>query len=293
MDKLKGRNSLNPFFYVSLWLLVLLIAGCRSTNVQKVVPLQVDSNEPLHLNLVYVNTTNFNNIDVALSKPSYDGDQLARGMQSAAYSSPPGADPASAILGTLLAGELMKNMEKSAQIEKKNKPVAIFLNKASSIDWKKLVSSERLKKKWIFERPKGQFIPLVTIQPHLSLSSDYRNFELDSLVTIKSQNNRVIYQNYFHIYSHPFLDKSQLLSELNNLSGEVLNANLLEILVRLEYLIDKDVLEWQKLSRENNPVIFKNDDRQYYDRGTILNKEDNYIAYRTLRGEIKYMPYQD
>lgn len=279
-----------------LTLTVMLVTGCTTSNVKKVIPPQHSSHVIEKTDVIYLDTSKLSNINVALTGLGYDGDQLAQSMTSANYAAAyqPGADPASAAIGVLIAGSILQNMERSAAIEKKNEPVTPFLTKVAALDWQTLVESNTLlNKEWSINKPEVKNYSVVTVQPELKLSSDYRNLEIVSLVIIESEDGEPLYQNYFHIYAPPFLNKTKLLSELNNLSEETLNSKAKMFLSQLEYLLDKDLSEWQKKPKKNDSIRFKNDDKQYYERGTLLAKENSFITYRTLRGEIKHIPYQD
>jgi len=283
-------------YLLVLSLIIVLFTGCTTSNVKKVIPPQLSSHGIEKTENIYLDTSKLSDINVALSGLGYDGDQVAQSMASvnsaAAYQ--PGADPVSAAIGVLIVGSILQNMEESAAIEEKNEPVTPFLTKVAALDWEALVSSNTLLNKvWSLKKTETKNYNAVTVQPELKLSSDYRNLEIVSLVVIESDEGEVVYQNYFHIYTPPFLNKTELLSGLNNLSEEALNSKVKVLLSQLENLLDKDISEWQKKPKRNDSIRFKNDDKQYYERGTLLAKGNNFITYRTLRGEIKHIPYQN
>ncbi len=277
---------------VLLSLMVLLMSGCQTSTVKKVVSSQQCVYTHDGTNEIYLDTTKLKTVNVAFTGLGYDPNAVSQSVAIGVNSAPPGSDPLAVAIGSLIGAAIVSDMEKPAALKEKNQRVEAFLSKASTLDWQIILDkNDHLKKTWFINQSYKEGCQNISVQPELKLSADYRHFELVSLVTMMDKET-IAYQNYFHVYSTPFLDKTALLSELNNLPQEQLAQEIEVLLSQLEVLIDNDLSQWQKLPMQNKAIKFRSDDKEYYDRGVVLAETDSFITYKTLRGEVKHMPYE-
>jgi len=276
----------NLFILVAL---SIILSACNSAN-KKII---LNSDPRTQPRQAVVNTDFLTKVNVDLTGLGYDGNQLSRSMSSTTSQAYYGyGSPESALVGALLGGSLIKEIEINAAIEEKNKPIVNYLSKLSKTDWNNVLNKSNLNIPWSISKGEAIHKDKLVVTPRLHVSADYRSLILSSFIERRDINNQLVYQNYFHIYSAPLLPWSETISNLNAMTAQEINIHLSIMLSQLDILIMKELTDWKKLPVKpgGQPIKFVNDMKEYYERGTILNMQDKFMTYRTLRGEIKHMP---
>lgn len=281
----------NKSCLISITLIILFITACNSSNKKDVVHSNITVNT--FPQKIFFNATQLNNVNVALNGIGYDGDQIASVMHSSNYSAAlqPGYSPEAGAAGALIAGLFIQKMQKKAAIEEKNKPISPFLDAVESINWNSIIDNANVDIQLLSESNYDQVQRLI-ITPTLHISPDYRSLILTALIERKNSSSNVTYQNYIHIHSTPIISWNETITNLNLMSNQDINEHLSVMLNQLNSLIYKELEYWQSIPQKSGgrPIKFINDLKEYYERGTLLENENNFITYRTLRGEIKHIP---
>lgn len=287
---------------------VILLGGC-SSNPKPIYGSLHSSNLPTQ---IFLDLSQFNKSKVAMNSPGYDGEaiidsfddfkerasmSIEQSIRNYPYPMPAGTDyavdGALTALGFAVIPIMRSIGEKRAQ-SRKNEPVKVLLARMESINWESVTElinenigvpvSSSLSN---LNRANGS---ILRIHPYLEVTSNYQSFELHALVIVNSAMNDVIHHNYYHVQSSPLLEKG-ILNDLNSISEEQIKVTVSDLFKKMLPLIYADLNE-----REIRPIRsirFKNHMGRFYEMGKLLNKnkEEGYISFRTLRGEVKSYPF--
>lgn len=281
----------NKYYLLSITLVLLFITGCNASNKKSIVHSNITvSPFPQH---VFFDEAQLNNVDVTLNGIGYDGDQIASAMHSANYSAAlqPNYSPEAGVAGVVIAGLFLQDMQKEAAIEERNKPISSFLATVESINWDSVINNTNIGIQLLSQNDSSQGRRLI-VTPTLHISPDYRSFILTSLIERKNSSDNITYQNYIHIHSTPIISWNETITNLNLMSNHDIRNHLSVMLVQLITVMHKELEIWQNIPQKSggHPIKFINDLKEYYERGTLLENENSFITYRTLRGEIKHIP---
>lgn len=272
---------------------VSLLQGCMS-NVKSVHRIESKLAEPAHVQL---DLRELDSIDVALEEPGYDGGQLAVAMHQSAYNAAalPGHSPVAGLAGALIGGAIAGNMLASGAQAEKNKPVQNWLQVLEAMQWPSLylaaTQSVLVDATTTLDSKAGQVVgSVLRIKPRLTVVANYMAIELHTLAEIISEQDRKIYSNYFHVQSLPLLKANANLSEINKLDETDAKELVFPMITMTIQLIRED-LSRHGYHKAASGIRFSNFMGNYYERGVLLDKQDNYITFRTLRGEIKHYPF--
>jgi len=245
---------------------------------------------------ILFDSKNLSQINVSLRGLGYDGNQLASTMHSANMNASMNANysPGAGLVGALIGGAIARESAISSAQKNKNTPVSPFLDNMQLVNWKGLITDiSSLNSKWFINTEEFTSKQKITVIPELSLSTDYRAFKLISLVKVHSDMGKLIYQNYFHVHSLPLLKRNSTITQLNNSDMEYIEQVLTSSLTRLDQLIYDELNKWRLHTKKGvgTNIRFSYDKKHFYERGFLLKKENGYITYKNLRGEVKHMPF--
>lgn len=283
----------NKYCLIFIVLVAVIINGCNASN-KKAIVVYSDMTINHFPQQVFFNPVQLSDVNVALMGIGYDGNQVASAMYSANMNAAlqPGYTPAAGLAGSLIAGSLLRNMQQNAAIEERNEPILLFLSTVEAIDWGKVINSADVDFQLFAFKSDHNHESRLVVTPILNLSPDYRSLILMSFVEMRNSSGKVIYQNYIHIHSAPILSWNETITNLNSISHQDISERLSVMLSQLDSLMYKELEGWQNMPSKlgGDPIKFIHDLKEYYERGTLLEKENNFITYRTLRGEIKHIP---
>ena len=284
----------NKYYLLSTTLVLLFVSGCNVSHKKTVV----HSNITAHLfpQYIFFDARQLNNVNVTLNGLGYDGDQIASAMHSVNYSAAlqPNYSPEAGVAGALIAGLFLQDMQKGAAIEERNKPISSFLATVESISWDSVIDNANVDIQLLSQNDSTQARRLI-VTPTLHISPDYRSLILTSLIERKNNSGDITYQNYIHIHSTPLISWNETITNLNLMSTQDISEHLSIMLTQLNKLMHKELENWQNIPQKSGgyPIKFINDLKEYYERGTLLENENSFITYRTLRGEIKHIPCEE
>ncbi|PWK53902.1 hypothetical protein [Pleionea mediterranea] len=266
---------------------IVAVFGCAGGAKKKVVT-QLN-NVKFKPKVIVIDFDSLQTINVSLVGLGYDGNQVAATMKSAAQ----GAGQAG-LIGSLIGGAIVSNAAKNSAIAEKNKPVESFLSRLESANWSSLLKKHNANSEFIWTDIDSEQVYILKVKPQLNLSVDYRALEMVSLVELRDNAGQVLYQNYFHVHSLPLLKQNQTITYLNQLEDNVVRDIFIRMLSHMNFLIRNEFLVWARSNSETNhqSIKFSNDNKEYFERGDLLDTSNQYITYRSLRGEIKHIPFE-
>lgn len=277
----------------ALIVLSVINLGC-TTNIKKVVHKTSAAVRPDQVLLVGPK----NPCNVSLSELGYDGTALALSMHQAnmnAAMTIPQYNPAAGLAGVIVGGAIVKGIEQSRAQKKANEPVTNWLVTLDNTDWKDAFNG--LKKAYRLPvlidkldagKQKGNTLRLTH---SLGVSANYGSLKLKVLAELISKNNETLYRNYFHIQSRRLLEDNELLSDLNTKDRVFADRVVSSMLEQIPSLVFSDLSRKSEQSK-NSEVRFTNHMGKYFEMGKVLAANEDYITFRTLRGEIKHYPYK-
>ncbi len=206
----------------------------------------------------------------------------------------PQYDPAVGLVGVIVGGAIVKDIEKSRAQEKANGPVQGWLTVLDNTNWESAYN--RVKKSYglpvSFGKPGSDKLKGNTLRltHSLGVSSNYASLKLKVLAELIAQDNAVLYRNYFHIQSKKLLKDNELLSDLNAKDREFADRVIVSMLEQVPPLVFSDLTR-KSGNVKNSEIRFTNQMGNYFEMGEVLAANEGYITFRTLRGEIKHYPY--
>jgi hypothetical protein len=230
-----------------------------------------------------------------------------------------GAAVAGGIIGSLLAIAISGSITDSKIKNAAEEPIKPFLeNKTNQTLQTKLSDtlSEQLssvqmplaliKKESLAEDYDGTTYPL-EIKPTIILSRNYSLLKLSlnislfdpntqTIASTETKNANIIYQNTINYYIIPDIYSPETAKEMptywNNIELSIINGYIEEAIPALTTLFIEDFNQHQKKSRllAHHPIKIKNSIGEYYERGRLIQENENRVTYYTLRHEIKSIP---
>lgn len=279
--------------YFTCFFLACCLFGCASTGNKRLI-----KTETSQLNIAHITIKKKSDpINVDLSTLGYDGTSLAQSMYQAQFNASlntPGYNAAAGFAGALIGGAIGQSMAVSRAQKKKNTPVNPWLNTLTHLPWESL-SSET----------KNQFFTQINaadkasntepnntlnLEYSLAMTANYMSLELRAHAEVLSSDKTPVYRNYFHIQSKDIMDLNKGLDQLNQYNQENAEEYVTGLLKKLPYLVLAD------LYSDDNPgspqsIRFKNHMGDYYELGYVIRVEEDYITFKSLRGEVKHYPY--
>jgi hypothetical protein len=274
--------------------LLLVLTSCQSGPSKKIVSKTVDTAPmPTELQISY---KALQEIRVAMSSLGYNGDQLAFSMNQAATNAAmqPGAAPGAGLAGALIGGSIMQSSAQSAAQKQKDAPVDQFLSHLEKLNWATVFKSSKLAEKYSIGGAvtSKKVERRLLLKPFVEVTADYKALKLIAEVSLFGKNNKLLYNNFFHVQSDYLLKNEEILGVLNDKTSQELEIMVSELIAPLPALIENDMNGWpNKNLTTSTSIKFTNSLGQYFERGYILDVGQNTIVFKSLRGEVKRIPF--
>lgn len=245
---------------------------------------------------IVVDYSGLSDINVRLSGLGYNGDQIASSIHQAQFNAAmqgQSMGAAGGLAGALVGTMLVKSAAESAAQKEKNAPVAMAIAKVKALNFTDIMNQAALNEHFTLyteEQQEGLPKSHYKMTPFISFSANYLNMQL--IVQLERiKNKKVVYRNYFQITSPMLLKENASLNNVNNISNEAYSAMIVNMLDHMPKMISGEFGQWREVNKSSKGIKFKRRRYTYYERGQVLEKNDDYIIYRNLRGEIKLHPY--
>lgn len=277
----------------TIWILMLsvAVAACSSGGNKKLLNSGSIANQPI--NTIEVDYSQLQKINVDLDSLGYDGDGLALSMQqaqaSAAQTAGAGGGAGAGFAGALLGGSIAQNIAISAAISEKNGRVPLLLTKMRALDYQSMWQAPQFAINQGATQTKSAALKMI-LTPKVSVTADYQSFLIMVEVDVREGNLRK-YRNYFYLQSQQIIDVKQGLPALEQKSSEWIQQQLQATMQALPHLIEMDINGGTTVPA-TTAIRFSNGMGSYYERASLLAKNEKYLTFKTLRGEIKHMPYE-
>lgn len=269
---------------LSMVVVISLLGACSNTKQQNFSNIDVNYSK---LD-IYIDLETVGEVNVILTEPGYDGDQLATSIYSANFNAAMNgaqSSPGGNITGALLVAGMARSMAVEAATRQKNKPVDSFLNHLSSLHWIRDVGAKSLG-----STKKSGAGPYIVLSPKVSLSSDYRSLLVNYTIEVKSPGSNILYKNYITLESQPVLGANRTITDLNSFKKPQILPYLKESYATATSLLRNVLFHQASTPSENKAVRFRNQRGEFYIRGQIIKPCDGYIIYKTLRQELGFAP---
>lgn len=274
---------------ILLLTLALTVAACSAAGNKKVLNSSSIANRPI--DNIEINYDKLSKIDVDLESLGYDGDGLALAMQqaqnSAAQTAGAGAGGAG-FAGALIGGSIAQNMAITGAIADKNRRVPILLSKMRSLNYEQMWQASQFAVNKQSTRPKSADLKMV-LTPKVSVTADYQSFLITVEVDVR-EGNKQRYRNYFYLQSDQIVDIQQGLPALEQKPAAWIQQQLELTMQALPQLIELDVNSGTSAPAPT-AIRFSNSMGNFYERGSLLAKHEKHLTFKTLRGEVKHLPF--
>ncbi|WP_333797790.1 hypothetical protein [Rheinheimera sp.] len=266
------------------------LVACSSSGNKKL--LNSVSIQSAAINIVEIDYSKLKDINVDLESLGYNGDSIAFSMQQAQVNAAQSAGAAGAgagFVGALIGGAIVQNAAVSAAVKEKNERVPQLLAKMRALDYQKLWQSSQFA---IQKDAKGSNVSglKMMLSPKVSLTADYQSFLITVEVDIR-EGDKSKYRNYFYLQSSQIIDLKQGLPSLEQKNSEWIAGVLQKTMQVLPQLIELDIAKGRDATA-NTAIRFENQMGQYYEHGALLQKHPTHLTFKTLRGEVKHLPYE-
>lgn len=269
--------------------LCAVLASCSASGNKKV--LNSSSIANVSIDQVDIDYSNTKEVNVDLESLGYDGNGLAlsiqQAQQSAAQSAGGAGGPAAGFAGAVLGVTIAQNMAVSSAIREKNSRVPQLIAKMRALDYPAMWQGSQFK---ISGKAAASQDLAMTLKPKVSVTADYQSFLIMVEVTVK-QRGSLKYQNYFYLQSQPITDAKEGLPALEKKSPEWIAEQLQATMKDLPKIIELDISKGQQVSPPS-AIRFSNSMGRFYERGSILAQHQTHLTFKTLRGEVKHLPFE-
>jgi hypothetical protein len=283
----KKKGMLKKLCVVAL---CAVLASCSASGNKKVLNSSSIANRPI--DNIEINYSKLSRIDVDLESLGYDGDGLALAMQqaqtSAAQSAGASGGAGAGLAGALIGGSIAQNMAISGAISEKNNRVPLLLAKMRSLNYEKMWQASQFAVNKESIHPKSADLKMV-LTPKVSVTADYQSFLITVEVDVR-EGNKQKYRNYFYLQSDQIVDVQKGLPALEQKPAAWIQQQLEQTMQALPQLIALD-LNTGNSAPAATAIRFKNSMGNFYERGSLLAKHEKHLTFKTLRGEVKHMPY--